>query len=68
MLAQALRMIERGGLEGLEHNSADYVHLVTEILKRPAPTASTATAIRFSSMSPIDELLVGRRTSGAPSR
>jgi gamma-glutamyltranspeptidase/glutathione hydrolase len=34
MLAQALRMIEAaGGLKGLEHNSADYVHLVTEILK-----------------------------------
>src|SRR6185369_713542 len=34
MLAQALRMIEAsGGLKGLTHNSADYVHLVTEILK-----------------------------------
>ena len=34
MLAQALRMIEAaGGLKGLQHNSADYVHLITEILK-----------------------------------
>ncbi len=34
MLAQALRMIEAsGGLKGLAHNSADYVHLITEILK-----------------------------------
>jgi gamma-glutamyltranspeptidase / glutathione hydrolase len=34
MLAQALRMIEAaGGLAGLAHNSADYIHLVTEILK-----------------------------------
>ena len=34
MLAQALQMIEAaGGLKGLKHNSADYVHLITEILK-----------------------------------
>src|SRR5215218_2643817 len=34
MLAQALRMIEAsGGLAGLQHNSTDYVHLITEILK-----------------------------------
>src|SRR5262249_58953084 len=34
MLAQALRMIEAaGGLRGLAHNSANYIHLVTEILK-----------------------------------
>jgi gamma-glutamyltranspeptidase/glutathione hydrolase len=34
MLAQALRMIEAaGGLKGLQHNSADYVHLIIEILK-----------------------------------
>ena len=34
MLAQALRMIEAaGGLTDLQHNGADYVHLVTEILK-----------------------------------
>jgi gamma-glutamyltranspeptidase/glutathione hydrolase len=34
MLAQALRMIEAaGGLAGLPHNSPDYIHLVTEILK-----------------------------------
>ena len=34
MLAQALRMIEAaGGLKGLAHNSADYIHLVTEIMK-----------------------------------
>jgi gamma-glutamyltranspeptidase/glutathione hydrolase len=34
MLAQALRMIEAaGGLDGLKHNSADYIHLLTEILK-----------------------------------
>ena len=34
MLAQALRMIEAaGGLKGLAHNSPDYIHLVTEIMK-----------------------------------
>src|SRR5215831_12221530 len=34
MLAQALLSIEAaGGLKGLKHNSADYVHLITEILK-----------------------------------
>jgi gamma-glutamyltranspeptidase/glutathione hydrolase len=33
MLAQALRMLERAGIDGLQHNSADYVHLVTEVLK-----------------------------------
>ena len=34
MLAQALRTIEAaGGLKGLKHNSADYVHLIAEILK-----------------------------------
>jgi gamma-glutamyltranspeptidase/glutathione hydrolase len=34
MLAQALRMIEAaGGLKGLQHNSADYIHLITEIMK-----------------------------------
>src|SRR4029077_20799982 len=34
MLAQALRMIEAGGgLKGLKHNSADYIPLLTEILK-----------------------------------
>src|SRR5215813_12970276 len=30
MLAQALRMLEHAGLDGLAHNSVDYVHLVTE--------------------------------------
>lgn len=34
MLAQALRMVEAaGGLNGLAHNSADYIHLITEIMK-----------------------------------
>ena len=34
MLAQALKMIEAaGGLKDLKHNSADYVHLITEIMK-----------------------------------
>jgi gamma-glutamyltranspeptidase/glutathione hydrolase len=34
MLAQALRMVEAaGGLKGLAHNSADYIHLITEIMK-----------------------------------
>jgi len=33
MLAQALRMLEKAGLGGLEQNSADYVHLVTEVTK-----------------------------------
>jgi gamma-glutamyltranspeptidase / glutathione hydrolase len=32
-LAQALLTLEAAGLEGLEHNSADYVHLVVEALK-----------------------------------
>jgi gamma-glutamyltranspeptidase/glutathione hydrolase len=34
MLAQALRMVEAsGGLRGLAHNSADYIHLIAEIMK-----------------------------------
>jgi gamma-glutamyltranspeptidase/glutathione hydrolase len=34
MLAQALRMVElSGGLEGLGHNTPDYIHLITEIMK-----------------------------------
>src|SRR6185503_14713192 len=34
MLAQALRMIEAAdGLKGLKHNSADYIHLIAEIMK-----------------------------------
>jgi gamma-glutamyltranspeptidase/glutathione hydrolase len=33
MLAQALRMVEHAGLGDLQHNEADYIHLVTEILK-----------------------------------
>lgn len=34
MLAQALLMVERaGGLQGLAHNGADYIHLLTEIIK-----------------------------------
>jgi gamma-glutamyltranspeptidase/glutathione hydrolase len=33
LLAQALLTLEQAGLEGLEHNSADYVHLVIEALK-----------------------------------
>jgi gamma-glutamyltranspeptidase / glutathione hydrolase len=33
MLAQALLALEQAGLQGLEHNSPDYVHLVVEILK-----------------------------------
>jgi gamma-glutamyltranspeptidase/glutathione hydrolase len=33
MLAQALVTLEAAGLDGLEHNGADYVHLVVEALK-----------------------------------
>jgi len=34
MLAQALLMVEQsGGLAGLAHNSADYIHLIAEIMK-----------------------------------
>src|SRR5262249_46170629 len=33
MLAQGLLTLERAGLGGLAHNSADYVHLVTEVMK-----------------------------------
>ena len=33
MLAEALLILEAAGLEGLEHNGADYVHLVVEALK-----------------------------------
>jgi gamma-glutamyltranspeptidase/glutathione hydrolase len=33
MLAQALLTVEAAGLDGLEHNGADYVHLVVEALK-----------------------------------
>jgi gamma-glutamyltranspeptidase/glutathione hydrolase len=33
MLAQALLVLEQAGLDGLEHNGADYVHLVVEALK-----------------------------------
>jgi gamma-glutamyltranspeptidase/glutathione hydrolase len=33
MLAQALLALEAAGLDGLAHNSADYVHLVVEVLK-----------------------------------
>ncbi|WP_431285665.1 gamma-glutamyltransferase family protein [Humitalea sp. 24SJ18S-53] len=33
MLAQSLLMVERAGLDGLAHNSADYIHLLTEIIK-----------------------------------
>ena len=33
MLAQALLMVERAGLAGLAHNSPDYIHLVTEVMK-----------------------------------
>jgi gamma-glutamyltranspeptidase/glutathione hydrolase len=32
-LAQALLMMEQAGLDGLAHNSADYIHLLTECLK-----------------------------------
>lgn len=32
-LAQALLMVEQAGLEGLAHNSSDYVHLLAECLK-----------------------------------
>ncbi|MGE0717645.1 MAG: gamma-glutamyltransferase family protein [Alphaproteobacteria bacterium] len=32
-LAQAVRMVDRAGLDGLDHNSADYIHLLTEIFK-----------------------------------
>jgi gamma-glutamyltranspeptidase/glutathione hydrolase len=33
MLAQALLTLEAAGLDGLEHNGADYIHLVVEALK-----------------------------------
>jgi gamma-glutamyltranspeptidase/glutathione hydrolase len=33
MLAQALVTLEAAGLDGLEHNGADYIHLVVEVLK-----------------------------------
>lgn len=33
MLAQALLILEAAGLDGLEHNGPDYVHLVVEALK-----------------------------------
>ncbi|MBT5191163.1 MAG: gamma-glutamyltransferase family protein, partial [Rhodospirillaceae bacterium] len=33
MLAQALLMVERAGLDDLEHNEPAYIHLITEILK-----------------------------------
>ncbi len=33
MLAQALRTVEHAGLDGLAHNSPDYIHLLAEILK-----------------------------------
>lgn len=33
VLAEALLILEEKGLEGLEHNSADYAHLVIEALK-----------------------------------
>jgi gamma-glutamyltranspeptidase/glutathione hydrolase len=32
-LAQALLILEAAGLDGLEHNGADYVHLIVEALK-----------------------------------
>ncbi len=32
-LAQALLLVERAGLDGLAHNSADYLHVLTECLK-----------------------------------
>jgi len=32
-LAQALLLVERAGLDGLAHNSPDYLHLLTECLK-----------------------------------
>jgi gamma-glutamyltranspeptidase/glutathione hydrolase len=33
MLAQTLQTLEAAGLDGLEHNGADYIHLVVEALK-----------------------------------
>jgi gamma-glutamyltranspeptidase / glutathione hydrolase len=33
VLAQSLLMLERAGLDGLAHNSGDYVHLLIEVLK-----------------------------------
>lgn len=33
VLAQALLMVERMGLDGLAHNSADYLHLLAECMK-----------------------------------
>jgi gamma-glutamyltranspeptidase/glutathione hydrolase len=32
-LAQALLLVEQAGLDGLAHNSADYIHLIAECLK-----------------------------------
>jgi gamma-glutamyltranspeptidase/glutathione hydrolase len=32
-LAQALLQVERAGLEGMAHNSAEYIHLIAECLK-----------------------------------
>jgi gamma-glutamyltranspeptidase/glutathione hydrolase len=32
-LIQALLMLEQAGLEGLKHNSADYLHLLMEVIK-----------------------------------
>ena len=32
-LAEALLLVERAGLDGLAHNSPDYIHLITECLK-----------------------------------
>jgi gamma-glutamyltranspeptidase/glutathione hydrolase len=33
VLAEAVRMVQHAGLGGMRHNSADYIHLLTEILK-----------------------------------
>jgi gamma-glutamyltranspeptidase/glutathione hydrolase len=33
VLAQALLLVERAGLDGLAHNSAEYLHLIAECLK-----------------------------------
>lgn len=33
VLAQAMRLLDKTGLSGLSHNSAEYIHLIIEILK-----------------------------------
>jgi gamma-glutamyltranspeptidase / glutathione hydrolase len=65
MLAQALRMIEAsGGLKGLAHNSADYIHLVTEILKAACADREYRYGDPLFVDVGLDELSVGRPCRG----